>query len=242
MRKLLIVTMSLVLTCCVKDVKPKDVLKKLELSSHTLDADGASTVNISVTLSGKSSDNRRNIVITNTGGELIGGKDGKLTVPAIYSEGHLVAQATLKAPMDPGKIIITAATETLSPNEDFSIKDSIDAIKVLPAAIKLQPSSFGISSNFQSEDTLIASIKSDKNRNASKGVKVLFEDFVSPAVSASGRYRNSQTTSNSLSQVTTYYSIPSYPLGTNIGIRATVLDDNGNKTNIKDSIVLTVNK
>lgn len=230
----------LLLTGCQKDLKTKDIISDLKVNPTSIDADGSSVISVSVRLTDRAATDKRNVVFTATAGSWVGGKDGKITVPATYMSGQIIAEAKLTAPSGPGSITISAVSEALTLNGDYNLTTSVTANKVEPAAIKLEASGFGIGSNYISEDTLVAKITGKNGNNASKGVNVLFEDFNGP-LPAGGRFRAVQSISGADSKVSVIYGAPGLPIGTPITIKVTILDKNG-KTPISDATTLTINK
>lgn len=231
-----------ILISCQKDIKTSDVISGLTLSSHSIDADGTTTVDLSVVLNKDAGASKLNVIFSASSGTLTGGTDGKVTAKADYVNQQLVAKASLTAPMSPGKIIITAAPQATSPNGDYILKDSLVANPVFPATLQLTASSFGIGSNFTSIDTLTGSLRSAQHKKVSTGAKVLFEDFLSNGTKATGRFRSNMPSSDGDSKVIALYSAPQLPIGTNIKLAATYLTSDGNKTTITDTVVLTINQ
>lgn len=240
--KIIIILLSLALITCDKDVDVNDVLYNLKIANKELTADGQSTTKITVNLSSRSSADRRNVIFSSTSGIFTSSSTSKYTTKAEFFNGTLTATATLRAPISPGKIGISVQPEFDSPVKEFVVSDTIVALKSIPASIKLNSSASGIFGNFLSEVRLTGQLKNAQGNNVSKGSKVLFEDYLMDDSKANGRYRQLQTVSNDTSYVTGFYGAPAYPLGTNIKIRATVLDDEERKTNIKDSLTLTINQ
>jgi hypothetical protein len=76
----------------------------------------------------------------------------------------------------------------------------------------------------------------------SKGQSVLFEDFLPGGGSANGQYRRLENVTKDSSNVTTFFSVPQYSIGTQIKVKSTVLNSLGQKTTVADSIILTVNQ
>jgi hypothetical protein len=213
---------------CQKELKTENIISDLQVTPSTVDADGSSVVNVSVKLTDKAAADKRNVVFTATSGTWSGGANGKVTVAATFSDGHIVAKAKLTAPSSAGKITITAASESLSLNGDYNLSAAVTASKVAPFAIHLEPSSFGIGSNYTGEDTLRATITGKDGNNASKGVSVIFE-ALNGANPAGGAFRAIQAVSGATSTVSAIYGAPALPIGTAIKIKVTILGDNAVK-------------
>jgi hypothetical protein len=238
-RKYLIITFFLL--SCQKDLKTEHIITDLKASPASVEADGASKITVTVVLTDRAAEGKRNIVFNTTGGSWVDGKDGKVTVAGKYLDGKIIAEAKLVAPNSEQEIEITASSESLTLNGDFNLKTTVKATHVPPFKIKVEPTALGIGSNYSTEDTVSAKISGINNGNASRGVKVLFEDLIG-SNPAGGRFRAVQTVSGASSIVSAIYGAPNAPIGTAITIRATVLDKNDSKTTISDSIVLTINK
>ncbi|AYB32019.1 hypothetical protein [Chryseolinea soli] len=237
-----IILISGVMITCDENVEVGDVLYNLKLEEKETPADGQSTIKITVNLNDRSSADRRSVIFATTAGTFTSSSTSKYTAKAEFLDGLLTATATLRAPVSPGKIGISVQPEFDSPIKDFIVSDTIEAVKSSPATIHLEASALGLSGNFLTEVRLEGLLKNDKGKNVSKGAKVAFEDFLQDGTKANGRYRQLQLASSDTSYVTSYYGAPFYPIGTNIKIRVTVLNDVGAKTNVKDSLLLTVNQ
>lgn len=240
-KKLLIATV-LIISGCQKEVKTADIISNLTINPTSINADGTSSVAISVRLNDNAAVDKRNIIFTATSGTWIGAKGDTLNVPATYSDKKIVAKAILTSPASPGVITVTASSQALTKSGNFMLSGTIQANKVDPAAIKLEPSSLGIGSNAISEVTLTGTITGQSGGNASQGVKVILEDFLTSSRPAGGHFRAAQLTSNSSSQISAVYAAGNLPLGSNINIIATILDDQGNKTGMISTSTLTINK
>ncbi|PWV55560.1 hypothetical protein [Chitinophaga sp. S165] len=225
---------------CTKTPDIRSVITKLELSKRQLPADGQSSVELSVILDSKASSDRRSVIFSASAGSFSSGND-KVTAKAEFDNGVLVAKATLKAPFEPGTIMVTVQPEFDSPITEFVLTDSITATFSEAATITLNPSSFGIGSNHLNEIQLTARIRNIDKRNVSKGVNVLLEDSLVTGGPALGSFRDRQTMTADSSKVSAWYSAAMYPIGTAIRIRATVLDKDLQKTGISDAITITVN-
>lgn len=232
----------LVLLACGKDTPQSRVLTNLVVKPSEIDADGSSSVTISVMMDRRASADRRDVVFTASGGTLAGGADGKLTVKADYVDGQLVAKAILKAPMSPGTVMVTAAPVTTVPGGSYLLKDSVKALQVLPKYIALQSTSMGIGSNYTFPDTITVSFSSEKNKKVSTGAKVDFEAWLAGGRPAGGRFVMLNESSDGNSQVKAAYGAPLLPLGTDIFLVAVLLDSNGGRTGTRDTVIVTVNQ
>lgn len=241
--KALTYILSLILLCCgcEEDIKIEDVFSNLILIPTEVLADGQSVIDVSVQINNLASADRRNFIFTTTAGTFIGSGTDKITVKAEHEKGLLLAKTKLRVPFSPGEFTVTVQPEYDSPIRDFILFQTVKASASNPASIDLKPSGFGITSNFASQVFLTAFLKNASNKNVSNGVPVLFEDELLNGNPAGGRFRIIQGVTADSSKVSAYYSAPSYPIGTTIKIRSTVLDEKGLKTTIKDSVLVTIN-
>lgn len=240
MRAILLIVL-LCLYACSKSINADDVIQQLDADPTTVDANGAS-VKLTAVINPKASDDRKNVIFTTTGGSLVNAAaDGTLNIKADFVDGKLTATATLKAPFSEGTFKVTAAPATTSPNGDYSKSVTITASAVLPTSIDIQPSSFGIGSNFTSEDTLVATLKNG-NKKVSQGAKVVFDDNFENGAPVHGQFRQQQLSSNASSQVSAIYSAPALAIGTQIFLTASIVDPVSGEKKYPQTIVITINK
>lgn len=227
---------------CEKDIEDTQIFTDLILDPDEILADGESAIQISVAINEKASSDRRNFIFSTTAGVFAGSGKNKDTSKAEYVDGVLTAKAVLKAPFSAGQYSVTVKPEFDSPIREFQLSKMFTAKISTPATIKLEPSRFGITSNFGNEVFLDGFLKSKNGKNVSSGVSVIFQDKLPNGDPALGRFRDQKLVTTDSSKVSTYYSVPSYPIGTTIKITATVLDENGVKTNVEDIISITINQ
>ncbi len=228
-------------TNCNKQVAIDKVLKNLKFSKPEIPADGQSTVTVSIELSDKSSDDRRTVIFSTSSGVFTASGNSKYTAKAEYENGMLIAKAIVRISTKPGYLVVSVKPEFDSPVKEFVVTDSIPAKKSVPFSFKLGTSSFGIASNHLNEVFITGKLLNASGKFVSEGYNVLFEDSVL-TVAANGQFRELTTTTGDSSVLSAYYSAFAHPIGTQIRIRGTLLDENGNKTTITDAILLTVNQ
>lgn len=226
---------------CNKDPKLQDIFGALTIEPNEVLADGRSLITVSVEVKESSAD-RRNVVFSTSAGTFTTSGTTKQTVKAEYENGVLKATAMLRAPLKAATMEISAQLEFDSPVGDFTTKGTATALFSEPATIYIIPSVSGLASNHLNEVLLTGILKNEKGNFVSSGVGVRFDDELLSGLPAGGVFRNLQTTTADSSKVSASYSAPMYPIGTRIKIRSTVLDANGQLTNIKDSIFLTINQ
>lgn len=224
---------------CKKSVSINEVLTDFTVDKTEIIADGNTAVTLTVKLNSEANADRRNIIFTTSNGSF--GNGAKKTVKAEYIDGVLMAKTSFKVSTKPGEITVSVKPEFDSPYDEYRLEKKITANLSIAQSIKLEPSSFGMATNFASEINLIGYLKNTNGGFVSSGYKVLFEDQLQSGGAANGRFRKVISSTTDSSKVSAIYAAPALPIGTNIRIRCTVLDDAGNPTNISDNIILTIN-
>lgn len=240
--KLITVVALLMLTSCQKDVEIEEILTRFDINKREIEADGQSTVELSVRLSEKSSSDRRKVIFSTSSGLFPGSGDSKHTSTAAFEDGRLVAKASLRVGTQPGTIKISVQPEYDSPIGEYMLLDSIVANPSVPYSIKLEPSAFGIGANFINEISLTGNLKNQSDKFVSKGYKVQFEDFLADGSPANGRFRSLSDVTVDSSKVAAFYAAGNHPIGTQLIIRITVLDPNGEPLEISDSTSISINQ
>jgi len=236
MRTLITLIILFALYTCKKiDIDTSDVIPFLELSPKPVQADGTSIINAVVKISKDAEPSKRKIALETTSGVFATNSLKTITVDALFENGELVARTTIRSPITPGQVVVTARPEVRSPYSDFIIKDSVQASPSVAITISLSTSAFGVRTGFLSDVQITGVLKNQNNKNVSSGTNVIFEDIFQNGSPVGGRFRQVQSSSDENSKVSAFYSPGPVIPGTNIYIRATVAG-----TNIKDSVLLTV--
>ena len=230
-----------ILFSCEKEAAVKDVLNNLTLTRRKMEADGQSISVVSVTVSEETDSDRRSVIFNTDKGVFTTSGKSKETVKTEFVNGVLIARASLRAPLEPSTIKVSVQPEYDSPIREYVLTDSITLAPSIPTAFTLETLRFGIGTNFSSEVRLIGNLRNASNRFVSRNNTVLFEDLLLNGAPAGGRFGRRQVLSNDTSRVSTFYAASILPVGTTIKIRGTVLDANGRKTPVADSVLLTVN-
>jgi hypothetical protein len=225
---------------CKKEVSIDKVITGLTLNQQTVEADGQSTVTVSVKVSDKSSADRRTILFKCSDGIFTDSGKDTYEAGAKYLNGALLATATWKAPLSAGTTTITAEPEYNSPVADYQLSATLKTTVSEPSSITLSVPAFDIGSGFINQTTLTVKVRNAKGKFVSKGTKVSFEDLLSSGAAANGQFGQSSYATGDSASVITIYSANTYPVGTIIKIRATALDKNGNKSSATDSILLHI--
>lgn len=236
-----ILIVSICVMSCSNEPDIDMVLFSLTFNKSEIFADRSSTATASVMISKQSSVDRRTVKFTINNGTFTDGSKSKL-VTASFESGNLVAKTTFKSTTNPGSIIIAAQPEFDSPIREYVIIDSILATPSIPASILANPSSLGISTNYLSEVSLKGKLINDKGKDVSKGYNVVFEDYLQNGDDASGRFRNSVTTTTDSSNISTIYGASAHPIGTDIHIVTTLLNSDGTKSTLSKTTIVTVNQ
>ncbi len=229
-------------SCKRENIIASTVINSLYISNHTPYADGTTIVKISVAIDSIADPTKSSVIFSTNAGTFLSTNDTIITQAATFQSGHLIANVSLRVPMTVGKIIIKAYPAVSSPYFTFLLKDSIMLVRAVPDQIVLTPSALSIASNFGSEVSLTGAL-SFQMKNVSTGDKVLFEDYYPGGAKLGGSFRAVKDTSDITSTVSAAYSIgATLPAGTSFFLKCTYLDASGNRTNIKDSTLITVNK
>lgn len=237
---ILIWIMALLLTACVKNKVDTDkVITGLTLSSHSIPADGATKITLTVKLNYEAEPGKRGVIFKVSSGNFANGANNTITVQADYDKDALTAKAVYIAPLS-GKKIYFSIMPDIVDKEKYTLYDSITVTPSVPFSIRINPSSFGLKSNFVSEDTVKAAIRNADGGLVSSNTTVVFEDVLSNHNPANGQFRSVSASSDASASVSAIYSIGTVPVGTIIYLKSTVLDGSGNKTNIKDSVKITI--
>lgn len=227
------------LSCKKEKVPVSDVLFGLKLSRHTILADGSSKVTITVKLNAAAETGKRGVIFNASSGNFLGGTNSSITVTASFVSDSLIAKATYVAPLNSNKIYFTVMPD-IPDKEKYTLYDSITVEKSQAFSIKLNPSSFGLKSNFASEDTIKGILLNSSGNGVSLGTSVIFEDLLINQQPANGQFRSVVDKSDVNSSVSAIYSVGPLPLGTNIWLKSTVLDSIGGKTSINNSVKITI--
>lgn len=228
------------LGCTKPRITTEEVIQNLMITPKIIDANGADLINISVTINKDADATKRKIVFETSGGVFSVNELKTITIEAVYEAGTLIARTTIRVSSTPSTIIITAKPENRNPINDFILKDSAHSVTSIPFSIRLEANAFSVSTDYIGEVQLTGILKNDKNKNVSADTKVIFEDYYMNGTAVNGRFRALQTRSDDNSKISAIYSPGPVLPGTNFYVRCTVLNAAGNRTSIKDSVLLTV--
>ncbi|MCF2494297.1 hypothetical protein [Dyadobacter chenhuakuii] len=230
-----------VFTNCQEKINTTDVIKGFSVApKESVLADGSTKLSISVLLDNSADLDKRNIVFTASNGDFINGKDHIIVKKAEFEAGQLVARTEYIVPNTDGKIVFTAKPEAQSQFKDFLVKDSITLLQSVPKSIKLTTSSFSVETGFGSDVLITGKLSNDNNSGVSKNYKVVFEDMLTDGSDISGRFRQQSLSVDSNSQVSTIYSPGYVAAGTEVKVICYLLDDQENKTQISDFVIINV--
>lgn len=240
----------LLLFGCSDDAAVGDVFSNFTLkptkelaAGEFLLADGTSTIDVSILLSEKSDSDRRNVIFATSSGKFTSNNSKTYTAKAEFENGELIARAVIKVSTKPGKITVTAKPEFDSPIGEFVMEQSIETALSIPASIEMQTNSLGLAGNFLSEVKVVGTLRNEHNDMVSDGFKVDFKDLLLLSnTEAGGYFREKKDTTKDSSKVQAYYSAIAYPIGTQIKIKFTVIDTDGQLTPYTDSRIITINQ
>jgi hypothetical protein len=234
--------LSLLLGCEKKEVRPSDIFKKLTLSDTTAVGDGAQTVNIVCEINPETTEENLEFVLKTSMGMFVDNKEKKIVKKPEFVGGKLVIETTAQVPLSSGTMTISVEPNKPLEKRDFIIQQSLTVTKSVPSSISLTSTALGLGSNFLTEVQLTGTLSNQDGGKVATGYKVVFSDTVAGTkVPANGRYRGMASSSNDESKVTTYYGAGSLPIGTDIRIKAAVLDEKGVPTPLADSLTLRIN-
>ncbi|WP_343701458.1 hypothetical protein [Chitinophaga sp.] len=227
---------------CKKDeVTLSDIFRSLELSKTTASGDGAETVGIVCEINPDVSPDKQEFVLKTSMGSFVEGGEARLVKKPEFVEGRLVIITTAKVPLGAGNMVISVEPNQPLEKTDYIIKDSLTVVKSIAAALKLETSVLGIGSNYLTEAVLTGTLTNDKGGKVATGYKVIFEDYLPGGTPANGRFRDMKASSGADSKVSAVYGAGSFPVGTDIYLKATLLDENGLPGTIKDSLLVRIN-
>src|SRR5258708_25709636 len=175
MKKVLLLSL-LILTGCPKDAEVGDAIHDMKLSTTNIQADGQSTIDVSVVLSADASADRRNVIFKCTRGMFTTASKTEETVKALYIEGVLTAKNTWKTSLSPGDVTITVEPEFNSSTRDFRLSATITVTRSEAQTVTVDPSSFKVAPDLGSEVTITAKYVNANGASVSRGTKILSVD------------------------------------------------------------------
>ncbi|MRG47449.1 hypothetical protein GFS24_20175 [Chitinophaga sp. SYP-B3965] len=224
---------------CQKDLLTTDFIRQLNVPDQDIPADGTTIITITAELNPDAIASARNVIFKTSKGSFIDGKDGAITKKAEFENEKLIARVQFKAPTSIGKIIIQAEIDMPEEKRDYIVSDSITAIPSQPDKLQLFASAFGVMINFGNEITVSGTLENKEGGGVSSGNKILLEDFyVDNGTPVNGRFRDAKLSTSGTSQVSAIYSPGFIDIGKKIWIIGTVLDAAGNRTPMKDTVLI----
>lgn len=183
-----------------------ELIKNYTFSTHQLDADGSSLVNISVKINPAADLTKRGIIFSASRGEFIGGTDGKLSKKAEIEGDSLIARAQYKAPSKAGIVKITIKMDLPAETQEYKVTDSIVIADSRPDTIAVKTSAFSVMINFASEITVTGTLLNTQRKGVSTGYQVIFSDHYEDGTDVNGKFREQQVFTGSTSTVSAIYS------------------------------------
>jgi len=237
----LIVIITL-LSCEEDEIVDINEIITIEASPNNVLADGSTKIELIGYPNNDASSGKRNIVFTTKKGVFIENGMKTITKEATRLNGRLQSRVELLAPSTLGDFEITGEVDVQDLKGFYVAKKEIIVNPSNVAKIVMKVDSFSVPNNFRGEINIMASLLNEKNGGVTEGVQVLFEDLKNDLTTpVNGAYRNLMLTSGSNSTVSATYSPGLITAGQFIYIKGTVLDSNGAKTTIKDSVKIYVN-
>lgn len=233
------ITIAVLLWGCAESVPNIDEIILLETSTSMIVADGNSKATLTVFLPLDADEDKRTIKFeTNLGMFSDSNRFKEVTATQkLASDEKLTAEVTFLAPSSPGIAEITATVSGYTRSTNIEINPSTVASLVLTA------SQFNVQENFASEVVITGRVLNSSGKNASQGVPVKLHDVYLSGQPVNGNYREQKLSSNGSGNVSAIYSPGFTSVNDSIlYIIGTVLDNNGQPTNIKDSITLFITR
>ncbi|HTB31051.1 MAG TPA: hypothetical protein VK808_03445 [Bacteroidia bacterium] len=230
-----------ILEACKKTViNPQDEIK-ISVSAPSVRADSISTIKVSASIPYNTTPDKQNITFNTSAGNFLSGTNGSITVKAVDNTsvpGKLTAYAYYTSTLGKGSVWLTATIA------GFQYTDSakVQLTPVLPVKLKLTPSAFTVKINFGGEVSLMGQLFSDSGNVVSRGAQVKFVDINSQNIPMGGSFRAVQNSSDVKGQVNTVYSPGITTDTTFVYLKSIYLDNNGNETNIRDSVKIYLQK
>lgn len=209
MRALLCVLCLALALGCAKDVSLEDVMGTLEVSTNKFNADGASTIILTTTISNDASPDRRDVVFNTTAGTFPNGKQEE-TVKATYVKGQLTATIALTAPMVPGTITLAAGPAFDTQSGDFKRTTIVTADPSNLSQVVINLSSLSMKNDFQSEVTITGTLKNQEGGKVSLGTLISFDLMTQPydlSPCNCARFRSVKAVSDENGQVSAVFGV-----------------------------------
>lgn len=226
--------------CKPENVTISQVISNLKISNKTPLADGTTIVYLSAQLNNYTDADKRSIIFETSKGQFVPSNDTLHTQPAVFQNGNLVATIALQVPMTFGEFYVSAKPSVITPNQNFILNDSINALESVPASLKLTPSALAVETEFGSEIQLTALLKNSNNGNVSKGSKVMFQDYFPNGQPVNGEFRATRASTDATSTATTNYSVGNVSPYNTFYIKCTYINQAGQLTSITDACLITV--
>jgi hypothetical protein len=206
-------------------------------------ADGTTLIRVFCELNQESTKDRRDVRFSISTGQFTDTKDTVKIAKAIFQNDKLIAEAFFLVPFSGERIIVAARPnlpDIVHPN--LVRYDTVTLSKSVPETLELKASASAIGSNFEDEVALTARLRNADKGNVSSGYKVVFEDSYKDGSDFNGVFRQTIDQIPNGGLASTNYAIGAAVIGTELKITCYLLDENGNKTDIKDFITLFINK
>ncbi|WP_299221881.1 hypothetical protein [uncultured Aquimarina sp.] len=234
MKKILTLVIVTIFFGCTTEVDFGD-LAFITKSRDFVIADGTDTVTFVVTFNNEANIDQISAKATVMNGSFTDNDDDELTIEPVRDiTGKIESIVEVRGTTSAANTIVR-----FNINE-YTTKFELSPQLSIPSNISLNASAFSVLNNFDGEITLTGSLSNEIGRKVSSGNKVKFEDFFADGSPVNGQYRAQSLSSGADSKVSTVYSPGEIDENQTITLRVTVLDDNGEETNISDSIEIFI--
>lgn len=226
---------SIFLVGCTKNIEYSD-LAEIKFSNNEWFANGSDKITIVIIFNEESNLDLINASASITNGTFTKNNSNEIEITPIRD-------------VVSGKVQSIVMIKSSTTNADSEVKININGYearkfitskKSVPANLTLKVDKFSIKNNFSEVLNLTGKLLNNANKNVSTGSRVLFEDFLPDGTPAGGKFKDTIINSNSISTVNNTYSVGQIRANEKVTIIATVLDENENKTPIKNTIELLV--
>ncbi|MFA0964059.1 hypothetical protein AB9P05_19785 [Roseivirga sp. BDSF3-8] len=237
MKKILVIYLLVVFGCKDDEVKPTDIISRIEVANEGVLADGNTVIEIRAFMPEEV--DKRSIKFKVTKGKFLNSQTDTIVVRnAVIIDDELQALALYQVPSTAGDITVSAEPDIVDQEGRYLVYETFTIGKSEADKLSLESSSFSVNNNY-GEITISGSVKNSYGRNASNGISILLEDYDSTFSPLGGIFKN-QMLSVSSGTITTIYTPGKVDADQYIYIVGTVLNDVGQKTNKTDTIKVYV--
>ncbi len=225
-------------SCKKKPVSIDKVIESLKITPQQIDADGTSIAVIEVEINPKADATKRTVIFSATSGNFENGTNSTISEKAKFENNKLIARVRYKATSKSGSVIITAKMDLPEQPTDYQKSDSLRLNDSKPDTIFLKASALGVMINFGNEITITGVLQNIKRKNVSAEKTVEIDDYYENGLPVNGSFREKQLTTTNNSTISFIYSPGFVQVNKKIWLKATLINEDGSPSKIKDSILI----